>query len=146
MGVEPLRCADRQLGPPYSDAEPHRMTLGDVEAIRDDRVCEDRSPGDDHTGENAAHLGSSQRCGPIGLSAAGRADVGMQGGTSEGNHGQRRRSDVVVATAVVASADELARAWPEADYVVVPDAGHSAMEPGIRRALVAATQGFKAPS
>jgi proline iminopeptidase len=45
----------------------------------------------------------------------------------------------------IVSADELARAWPEADYVVVPDAGHSAMEPGIRRALVAATQGFKAP-
>jgi proline iminopeptidase len=37
------------------------------------------------------------------------------------------------------TADELVRAWPEAEYVVVPDAGHSAMEPGIRSALVAAT-------
>ena len=37
------------------------------------------------------------------------------------------------------SADELARCWPEAEFIVVPDAGHSAMEPGIRRALVAAT-------
>ena len=39
----------------------------------------------------------------------------------------------------IVSADELARAWPEAEYVVVPDAGHSAMEPGIRARLVAAT-------
>ena len=45
----------------------------------------------------------------------------------------------------IATADELARAWPEADYVIVPDAGHSAMEPGIRRALVAATERFKTP-
>jgi proline iminopeptidase len=43
----------------------------------------------------------------------------------------------------IATADELHQAWPEADYVVVPDAGHSAMEPGIRRALVAATETFK---
>jgi proline iminopeptidase len=42
------------------------------------------------------------------------------------------------------SAQDLARAWPEADYQIVPDAGHSAMEPGIRRALVAATERFKA--
>jgi proline iminopeptidase len=46
----------------------------------------------------------------------------------------------------IATADELHRAWPEADYVVVPDAGHSAMEPGIRRALVAATERFKGRS
>lgn len=44
----------------------------------------------------------------------------------------------------VATADRLHRAWPEADYLVVPDAGHSAMEPGIRRALVGATECFKA--
>lgn len=41
------------------------------------------------------------------------------------------------------SADELARAWPEAHYVVVNDAGHSAMEPGIRAQLVAATERAK---
>jgi proline iminopeptidase len=41
------------------------------------------------------------------------------------------------------SADALARAWPEATYVVVPDAGHSAMEPGIRAALIRATDGFR---
>ncbi|MGH7075547.1 MAG: prolyl aminopeptidase [Stellaceae bacterium] len=40
----------------------------------------------------------------------------------------------------IVGADELTRAWPEAEYVVVPDAGHSAMEPGIRAALVAATE------
>lgn len=40
-------------------------------------------------------------------------------------------------------ADELARAWPEADYIIVPDAGHSAMEPGIREQLVLATERMK---
>lgn len=44
----------------------------------------------------------------------------------------------------VASADALAQAWPAADYVIVPDAGHSAMEPGVRAALVRATETFKA--
>jgi proline iminopeptidase len=43
----------------------------------------------------------------------------------------------------IASADELARAWPEAEYAIVPDAGHSAMEPGIRARLVAATERLK---
>ena len=42
----------------------------------------------------------------------------------------------------IVSADELARAWPEATYVIVDDAGHSAFEPGISRALVAATDDF----
>ena len=39
-----------------------------------------------------------------------------------------------------AAADALARAWPEADYIVVPDAGHSVREPGTTRELVAAVQ------
>ncbi len=43
----------------------------------------------------------------------------------------------------IRSADLLARTWPEADYVVVPDAGHSAMEPGIRKQLVLATERMK---
>jgi proline iminopeptidase len=43
----------------------------------------------------------------------------------------------------IATADELARAWPEAEYIIVPDAGHSAMEPGIRSQLVAATERLK---
>ena len=36
------------------------------------------------------------------------------------------------------------RAWPQAEYVVVPDAGHSAREPGIARELVAATDRLRA--
>ena len=44
---------------------------------------------------------------------------------------------------VEAATDALARAWPEARYVVVPDAGHSALEPGIRAALVNATESFR---
>ena len=42
----------------------------------------------------------------------------------------------------IVSADALARAWPEARYTIVPDAGHSAFEPGITHALVAATDAF----
>ncbi len=41
------------------------------------------------------------------------------------------------------SADDLHRAWPEAAYTVVADAGHSAFEPGVRSCLVAATEAFK---
>jgi proline iminopeptidase len=40
------------------------------------------------------------------------------------------------------SAWELHRAWPEAELLIVPDAGHSATEPGIRSALVEATDRF----
>jgi len=43
----------------------------------------------------------------------------------------------------IVTADELAQSWPEAQYVVVPDAGHSAWEPGILRALVRATDAMK---
>ena len=42
------------------------------------------------------------------------------------------------------SAWELHRAWPEAEFHIIPDAGHSALEPGIRSALVAATDRFRA--
>jgi len=38
------------------------------------------------------------------------------------------------------TADALARAWPEAEYIIVPDAGHSVREPGITRELVAAVR------
>ena len=37
---------------------------------------------------------------------------------------------------------ELHRAWPEADFQVIPDAGHSAFDPSNARALVAATDRF----
>jgi proline iminopeptidase len=43
----------------------------------------------------------------------------------------------------VDTAWELAQAWPEAEYVVVPDAGHSVREPGIARELVAAVERMK---
>ncbi|HEX8472426.1 MAG TPA: prolyl aminopeptidase [Pyrinomonadaceae bacterium] len=41
------------------------------------------------------------------------------------------------------SAWELQRAWPEAELRVVPDAGHSALEPGTTSALVEATDRFR---
>jgi proline iminopeptidase len=44
----------------------------------------------------------------------------------------------------IVSADDLRAAWPEADYIIVPDAGHSAWEPGITRELVKATERMKA--
>ena len=41
------------------------------------------------------------------------------------------------------SADDLHQAWPEAEYTIVPDAGHSALEPAIRARLVEAMERFK---
>lgn len=41
------------------------------------------------------------------------------------------------------SAWELSKAMPAADLRIVPDAGHSAMEPGIIKELVTATEDFK---
>lgn len=41
------------------------------------------------------------------------------------------------------SAWELRRAWPEAELRIVPDAGHSASEPGIVHELVSATDRFR---
>ena len=43
----------------------------------------------------------------------------------------------------IVTADDLHRAWPEAHYTIVPDAGHSAWEPGICAELVRATERFK---
>lgn len=44
------------------------------------------------------------------------------------------------------SAHELSRAWPRAEYRVIPDAGHSVWEPGILGALIEATERFKRAS
>jgi proline iminopeptidase len=44
----------------------------------------------------------------------------------------------------IVTADELHGAWPEAEYIVIPDAGHSAWERGICAELVKATERFKA--
>ncbi|TQE02410.1 hypothetical protein C1H46_011935 [Malus baccata] len=41
------------------------------------------------------------------------------------------------------SAWDLHKAWPEADFKVIPDAGHSANQPGIAAELVAATEKLK---
>jgi proline iminopeptidase len=43
----------------------------------------------------------------------------------------------------IVTADRLHQAWPEVEYRVIEDAGHSALEPGIRKALVDATGAFK---
>ena len=50
------------------------------------------------------------------------------------------RYDVVCPTR---SAWDLHRAWPQADLRIVPDAGHSAFEPGNVHELVAATDRFR---
>lgn len=44
----------------------------------------------------------------------------------------------------VKNAWDLHRAWPESQIHIVPDAGHSAFEPGIQDKLVEATEAFKA--
>jgi len=76
-------------------------------------------------------------------------DIFMEDGALLANVGRLRdipgvivqgRYDVVCP---IATADELHCVWPEAEYTVVPDAGHSAMEPGVRKALIAATERFK---
>jgi proline iminopeptidase len=41
------------------------------------------------------------------------------------------------------TAFELAAAWPTARLTIIPDAGHSALEPGIRRTLVGAVERFR---
>jgi proline iminopeptidase len=41
------------------------------------------------------------------------------------------------------TAFDLAASWRSARMTIVPDAGHSALEPGIRRALVAAVERFR---
>jgi len=41
------------------------------------------------------------------------------------------------------SADALVHAWPDAHFVIAPQAGHAAMEPGLRRALVDAVDALK---
>ena len=51
------------------------------------------------------------------------------------------RYDVVCPTA---SAWRLHKAWPEAEFCMIADAGHASSEPGICSALVAATDAFAA--
>lgn len=44
----------------------------------------------------------------------------------------------------VKNAWDLQKAWPEAQFHIVPDAGHSAFETGIQAKLIEATEAFKA--
>ena len=44
------------------------------------------------------------------------------------------------------TAQRLAAAWPGADLVMIEDAGHSALEPGVRAALVRATEVMARPA
>ena len=65
------------------------------------------------------------------------------------NVGRIRNSPGVIvqgrydAVCPIVSADDLHRAWPEAEYHIIPDAGHSAWEPGICAALIRACEKFK---
>lgn len=43
------------------------------------------------------------------------------------------------------TAQNLARAWPGSELVMIEDAGHSALEPGVRAALVRATEAMARP-
>jgi proline iminopeptidase len=43
----------------------------------------------------------------------------------------------------IVTADKLVQDWSKAKLVIVPDAGHSAMEPAVRSALISATEWFK---
>lgn len=43
----------------------------------------------------------------------------------------------------IISAHRLHSVWPEADYIVVPDGGHSALDPAIRSRLIEATENMK---
>lgn len=43
----------------------------------------------------------------------------------------------------IISAHKLHSAWPEADYIVVPNGGHSALDPAIRSRLIEATENIK---
>lgn len=43
----------------------------------------------------------------------------------------------------IVSADDLHHAWPQAEYIIIDDAGHSVWEPGIQTAIIKATENFK---
>lgn len=78
-----------------------------------------------------------------------RNDIFLPENSLLGNVGRIRRIPAVIVqgrydmVCPAVTADDLAQAWPEAEYTIVPDAGHSAMEPGIRAALVAAMEKLK---
>lgn len=75
-------------------------------------------------------------------------DIFLPEGSLLANVGRLRSIPAVIvqgrydAVCPIVTADDLARAWPEARYVIVPDAGHSAFEPPVARELVAACDRF----
>jgi len=46
----------------------------------------------------------------------------------------------------IETANKLHQVWPEADYIVVPDSGHSALDTTMRSRLIEATENYKALS
>jgi proline iminopeptidase len=78
-----------------------------------------------------------------------RHDIFMPPNALLGNIGRVRRIPGVIiqgrydAVCPIVTADDLHHAWPEAEYIVVPDAGHSAWEPKICSELVRAAERFK---
>lgn len=46
----------------------------------------------------------------------------------------------------IQTAYKLHQEWPEADYIVVPDCGHSALDPAMRSRLIEATENYKSLS
>lgn len=43
----------------------------------------------------------------------------------------------------IISADDLHHAWPQAEYIIIDDAGHSVWEPGIQKTLIRITEKYK---
>lgn len=43
----------------------------------------------------------------------------------------------------IISANDVHQAWPQAEYIIIEDAGHSVWEPGIQTALIRTTEKFK---
>ncbi|MCC7048749.1 MAG: prolyl aminopeptidase [Alphaproteobacteria bacterium] len=99
-----------------------------VAAVNDDRVALALARIEAHYFINKSFLGPDQLMADLGRIAHLPAVI---------VHG---RYDMVCP---IATGDLLARAWKGAEFTVVPDAGHSAMEPGIRAALVGGTERFK---
>lgn len=106
---------------PRSDEVAHAGSIADTHALALARI-------EAHFFVNNAFVGNDELVGGVGRIRHLPATI-VQG-----------RYDMVCP---IVTADRIARAWPEAKYVIVADAGHSAMEPGIRAALVRATESMK---
>ena len=63
--------------------------------------------------------------------------------TRPGAHDTDRHMQVLQQAVEAQTAHRLHAAWPGAKLRMIPDAGHGALETGIARALVAATEQFK---